>query len=144
MFVDDFLYQKKWVTDSINTDIIERVYFREAANIADAKNSLQRDGYYQIFTRDYKPNQGTIYRQKVQKLIDEYKKSNMGNDEFVIFLNQKKVNLDELTQYSVSKFSRVHMITLVRAKDLFGQQESKPIIYLQMQRLQKMRLEITF
>lgn len=132
MFVDDFLYQKKWVTDSINTEIIERVYFREAANSADAKNNLQRDGYCQIFTRDYKPNQETVYREKVQKLIDEYKKSNKDYDEFIIFLNHQKVNLNELSQYSVSKFSRVHMITLERAKDLFGQNELKPIIYLHM------------
>ncbi|MGN0004014.1 MAG: hypothetical protein ACI35V_11315 [Sphingobacterium composti] len=132
IFVDDYLYQKKWVTDSINTDIIERIYFREATNSADAKNDIQRDGYYQIFTRDYKPNQETIYRQKVQKLIDEYKKSNIINNEFIIFLNNQKVNLDGLTQYSVSRFSKVHIITLERAKDLFGQHETKPIIYLHM------------
>ena len=52
-------------------------------------------------------------------------------EDYIYFLNNNISSLAAISEYPESEIKMVHIITKQRAKDLFGNQEQKPIIYIQ-------------
>lgn len=132
IYIDDYQYNTQWILDSLNTKIINSVFHTNPESIVGTYKDARQNGYFQLYTKDYSPENKRLFRLQLLEMIEGYRthKPALAED-YIYFLNNNISSLAAISEYPESEIKMVHIITKQRAKDIFGNQEQKPIIYIQ-------------
>lgn len=131
LLIDGYYYNPEQVFNKIDTNIIHYVWTLSPEKAQRLYGANFKNGLIYIYTKRYQYTRPYDDKQKLLKLIEEYKQGNKAPANNIVFVNNVNIiDFERLKELPTADIEAVNIISKEEAKAFFGNSEQNGIIYI--------------
>ncbi|RZK22571.1 MAG: energy transducer TonB [Flavobacterium sp.] len=128
--IDGYSFSSAAIFNKIDTNVVQYVNVLTPTEAVRLYGMNFKNGIIYMYTKRYQANRQITDKEKLLKLIEQFKQEGKSSVDDVIFIDAKISDLETLGRLSASDIQHVNIIDRYEAKAFFGDQEQKGIIYV--------------
>lgn len=130
LLIDNYHFYPFLVYSSIDTAVIKSVSVLDSTQSVRLYGDAYKSGIIYIYTKNYNVYKPLNDRNKLLKMIDEYKRHHQVAVDDHIFLNNQPIGFKELVDLPPSAIQYVNMVSKEEIKSFLGIVDSKNCIFI--------------